>query len=48
MIERMRLVLKIWQIIRKYDIGQLWFALELLDEAGPEGQQVASNSEERR
>lgn len=48
MIERMRLVLKIWQIIRKYDIGQLWFSLELLNETGPEGQQVISDSEERR
>lgn len=39
MIERIKLLFKIWQIVRRLDIGGLWFVLELLDGMGKNGQQ---------
>lgn len=48
MIERIKLLFKIWQIVHRLDIDGLWFVLELLDGIGENEQQVTNVIEESR
>lgn len=38
MIERIKLIFEIWQIVHRLDMGGLWFVLELLDDMGEDRQ----------
>jgi len=38
-IYKLKLLFKIWKIVHRLDIAGLWFALELLDGVGKNGQQ---------